>query len=43
VIAGLLLGGIVAGGGWILVRGLLRGLLRWAASTPLRVAVPVDA
>lgn len=42
VIAGLLLGGLVAGGGWLLLRGALRGLLRWAARTPLRLAVPVD-
>lgn len=42
VVAGLLLGGIVAGGGWLLLRGALRGLLRWAAGTPLRVVVPVN-
>lgn len=40
--AGLLLGGIVAGGGWVLLRRALRGVLRWAAGTPLRMAVPVD-
>ncbi|MCW2570175.1 MAG: phosphoesterase PA-phosphatase related protein [Frankiales bacterium] len=41
VVAGLVLGGAVAGLGWLLLHRPLRHLLGLAARTPLRVAVPV--
>jgi undecaprenyl-diphosphatase len=42
VLAGLVLGGAVAGLGWLVLRRLLRSLLALAARSPLRLAVPVD-
>ena len=42
VVAGLLLGGVVAAGGWLVLRGLLGRVVRWSAGTPLRAVVPLD-
>ena len=42
VVAGLLLGGLVAGAGWLILARPLTSAMRFLGTTPLRLVVPTD-